>query len=132
MDNETPDLELDQEPDFDVNEFPLGPLGPTQEVIDELTAKHAPSLVYAVFFGGENDFRCVIVRTIRKSEYMKIKQENMSPDDVEEFILNNYVVWPEKQLLHEWAEVFGGLTGTVSEATFQYSGFTPIVIGKKL
>lgn len=119
-------------PDWDENEFPLGPMGPTAEQIEQMKESSKPSLVYAVMFGDIQDPRPVIVRTIQRSEFNKLRSESATQDDFEEKVIQEYVLWPRMEILREWTETFAGIPTTISEAIFQYSGFMANIQGVRL
>jgi len=126
------DVEVPEPEEWNIELYPLGPDGPTADEIETLKNQNSTSALYSVFFGGDQEIRGAIVRTITRTEYAQFRSQNMPQEQLEEFVLKNFVVWPELETIVEWSKSAAGIPTTLTEAVFQYSGFSPTIVGRKL
>ena len=108
---------------LDMENYPVGKMGPSQTEIDELKKTH--NKVKACFIGNE----VYLVRMMHREEYMAFQEEvndqvnagNVN-FDVDSVIAERNTVWPEKV---EWAVAPGGVATILATEVTKFSGFVP-------
>lgn len=121
------DTTVEQETVGDVDpqvEYPLGPDGPHRDTIEEWKAHFAPSQIHAFPMADEEEgFKFIIIRTITRSEFVEVQLRQAKPDEFDEWLISEYVLFPAKDVIMVWAEEAAGTILTIGEQIFKKSGF---------
>jgi len=105
-------------------EYPLGPDGPHKDIIEQWKTQYAPSQLHAFPMTDEAEgYKFVIIRTISRNEFVEVQLQQAQPATFEDWLVDNYVLFPDKDTIMTWNEEAAGTMLTIGEQIFKKSGF---------